>query len=40
MDENLIKSKMSAEKYQLEKLVHYFKDNFILRGSELVNVFW
>ena len=40
MDENLIKSIMSAEKYQLEKLVHDFKDNFILGGSELVNVFW
>ena len=40
MDENVIKSIMSAEKYQLEKLVHDFKDNFILGGSELVNVFW
>ena len=40
MDEYLIKSIMSAEKYHLEKLVHDFKDNFILCGSELVNVFW
>ena len=40
MDEYLIKSIMSAEKYQLEKLVHDFKDNINLGGSELVNVFW
>ena len=39
MDENLIKSVMSAENSQLEILVHDFKDNFILGGSELVNVF-
>ena len=40
MDKNLIKSIMSAEKYLLEKLVHDFKDNFILGGSEALNVFW
>ena len=38
-DENLIKSKMSAENNQIEKLVHDFKDNFIVGVSELVNVF-
>ena len=40
MDENLIKSIMSAENNHIEKLVHDFEDNFVLGGSELVNVFW
>ena len=40
MDENLIKSIMSVENNQIEKLVHEFKDNYILGGSELVIVFW
>ena len=40
MHENLIKPIMSGEKYQIEKLLHDFKDNFILGGSELANVFW
>ena len=40
MDKNLIKSIMSAENNQIEKLVHNFKDNFILGGRELAKVFW
>ena len=39
MDEKLIKSIMSVENNQIEKLVHESKDNYILGGSELVNVF-
>ena len=40
MDENLIKSLMSVENNQIEKLVHEFNYNYILGGSNLVNVFW
>ena len=40
MDENLIESIMSVENNQIEKLVHEFKDNYVLGGSELVIVFW
>ena len=40
MDDNLMKPIMSVENYQIENLVHEFKDNYILGGSELVNVFW
>ena len=40
MDENLIKSIMSVESNQIENLVHEFKDNYVLGGSELVIVFW
>ena len=39
MDENLIISITSAENNQIEKLVHEFKDNYTLGGSELVKVF-
>ena len=30
---------MSVENNQIEKLVHEIKENYILGGSELVNVF-